>query len=506
MKSGLHFLSIRKNFDALLFALAAWAIVFSFTQHGGIGLSPDSISYFAAANNLYAKGSLTVFCDAPLCYFPAFYPIFLSIIIFITKQSPIVFGAMLNGLFFAAVIYLSGCMIQRFINFSRLYKNILLLCILCSASLIEVYYMLWSETLFIFLLLIFFITIHRYFYSLTLSSLLLAGFVAALACITRYSGITLVGAGCMLIVFNKFIDWKKKLRHCILFVIMSLSFLFINIIYNYTRTGFLTGNRQKGTLSLIKNVETVGSVTSGWLPFFNNTPGIAKALALVVFALACFCFVKHIFKKTYYYSYENIALSFFIVYILFIIVSSTLSFFGTLDNRLLSPAYIPFLFSTTYLFPLIIKKSKGLLKPAFLTGFLLLAFFFIRNQVLQSEDLYDDATENGIPGFSEDSWRNSPTISWLHQNQQSFDKHTSVYTNSIEAMYLFTNYNYWWLPHQVNAEDVKQFLNKDSYYIVWFTTNIDNWGTITPDYIAQNKKLTLIKSFPDGNIYWCGPG
>jgi hypothetical protein len=196
-------------------------------------------------------------------------------------------------------------------------------------------------------------------------------------------------------------------------------------------------------------------------------------------------------------------LSFFIVYIFFIIASATLSFFGALDNRLLSPMYIPFLFSTTYTFPLILKKSKGFLKPVFLCGFLVLAFFFIRNQVLQSEDLYEDATENGIPGFSEDSWRYSPTISWLHQNQQTFNKQTNVYSNSIEAMYLFTTCNYWWLPHQVNKEEVKQFLDKDSYYIVWFTTNIDNWGTITPDYIAQNRKLTLVKSFQDGNIYWC---
>ena len=503
MKGTLHFLSLRKNFDAFLFALAAWGVVFLFTRHGGIGLSPDSVSYLAAAKNFYEKGSLTVFCNAPLCYFPAFYPVFLSGIIFITKQSPVAFGTMLNGFFFGAVIYLSGCMLQRFINFSRLYKNIILLCILCSASLIEVYYMLWSETLFIFLLLVFFIAIHRYFYSLTLSSLLLAAFIAALACVTRYTGVTLIGTGCLLIVFDKFTNWKKKLLHGIVFIAASLSLLSVNLIYNYMRTGFLTGNRQRGTLPLIKNVETVGSVAGSWLPFFNSAPAIAKALAIIAFALACFCFVKHIFKKIYYYSYENIALSFFIVYIFFIVVSSTLSFFGTLDNRLLSPVYIPFLFGITYTFPLIIKKSKGFLKPAFLCGFLLLAFFFIRNQVLQSEDLYEDANENGIPGFSDDSWRYSSVINWLHQNNQILGSQYTMYTNSIEAMYLFTSGNYCWLPHQVNKEEVKQFLNKDSYYIIWFTTNIDNWGTITPDFIEQNTKLTLVKSLPDGNIYWC---
>ncbi len=90
MNDALQFLSIRKNLDALLFAITGWGIIFLFTRHGGIGLSPDSLAYIATARNLYANHSLSAFNNYPLTDFPAFYPIFLSSVLFITKIDPVI--------------------------------------------------------------------------------------------------------------------------------------------------------------------------------------------------------------------------------------------------------------------------------------------------------------------------------------------------------------------------------------------------------------------------------
>src|SRR5262245_43873164 len=98
----------RKNFDNLLAAAAGFTIIIFFTRHGGIGIEPDSVVYFSAAENLYSKGRPVDFADSPLVDFPAFYPAFLTAIMFLTGLKPLVFTPVLNALLFAIIIYLAG--------------------------------------------------------------------------------------------------------------------------------------------------------------------------------------------------------------------------------------------------------------------------------------------------------------------------------------------------------------------------------------------------------------
>jgi hypothetical protein len=160
--------------------------------------------------------------------FPAFYSIFLSGIQFLTGRTPLQTGPILNGLLFGLLIFLCGWLMEQFTVRSKTYKWILLSCIVLSPCLLEVYCMIWSETLFLLLILVFIIYARRYFRSHTVRALLPIAIIAALACVTRYAGISLILTGGGLIFCDRDLPWKKKIGHLFLFGLIACSLLALN--------------------------------------------------------------------------------------------------------------------------------------------------------------------------------------------------------------------------------------------------------------------------------------
>src|SRR6201999_555579 len=99
----------------------------------------------------------TAFDGLPMVDFPVGYPSFLTIISFVTGLDPMQFGAVLNGLLFGLLIYISGSIMNGFYHLSGWYKRVVLACIFLSPALQEVYSMLWSETIFLVLIMLFII-------------------------------------------------------------------------------------------------------------------------------------------------------------------------------------------------------------------------------------------------------------------------------------------------------------------------------------------------------------
>src|SRR5882672_2703800 len=95
--------------------------------------------------------------------FPAFYPFFLSTVLFLTGSKIVTIGPVLDGLLFATLIILCGRIMNRFTQVTRTYKFLLLVFIVLSPCLLEVYSMIWSETLYILLSILFIIVAHGYF-------------------------------------------------------------------------------------------------------------------------------------------------------------------------------------------------------------------------------------------------------------------------------------------------------------------------------------------------------
>src|SRR3978361_564465 len=156
-----------KNLDSLIAAILGYYAIYLYTKYSGVGLSPDSIMYASTASNLQAHGSILTFNKTPLVFFPVFYPFFLGVIQFITRADPITAGSAINSCLFAAVIFTTGWVLEKFTSHARIYKWLILMAIILSPGLLEIYSFLWSETLFIFESLLFIIAYRNYLQSHT---------------------------------------------------------------------------------------------------------------------------------------------------------------------------------------------------------------------------------------------------------------------------------------------------------------------------------------------------
>src|SRR5665647_2632768 len=180
-------LFFKKNIDSVIAAIVGFSIIMLYTRYGGIGISPDSIAYTSVARNFVAGNGFFDYSGTPLVAFPLFYPFFLGLFMFVTQHDVVQIAPFLNGFLFASLIFLSGVLMEHFKYKTNWYKRILLTIITFSPSLIEIYSMLWSETLFILLVVIFILYFHKYLLNHSILSLVVAGIIAAIAFDTRYA-------------------------------------------------------------------------------------------------------------------------------------------------------------------------------------------------------------------------------------------------------------------------------------------------------------------------------
>ena len=204
-----NFLS--QQWDAIIASVIASMAMYFLTIHSGIGLSPDSISYSSSAGNIKDHFALLDFNGLPLVDFPAGYPFFLAMFYAITGIIPIAFAPFLNSLLYVGVILLSGIIMNGFTQTTRGYRIMILSILATSPCLWEVYSMLWSETLFLFLAMLFFLQWKQYVQNHSYKDLLLLAVITAIAFATRFAGITILATGLALILFDGSVPfWKKN--------------------------------------------------------------------------------------------------------------------------------------------------------------------------------------------------------------------------------------------------------------------------------------------------------
>jgi hypothetical protein len=503
MKVKSHLFSLSNNLDSILTALIGFFIVQIFSKHSGIGVSPDSVTYISAARHLVGGKGFISFDNLPVVDFPFAYPFFLGIISFVTRLDPLQFGAVLNGLLFGALLYTSGAIMNGFDKSSGWYKRVLLICILFSPALQEVYSLLWSETVFLLLILLFIVSISKYLKHLTLGWLLLAIISCSLACLTRYAGIFLIMTGLFLIFFNQASSLRSRIFHCFLFGSLSFSLLLLNLIRNLAATGLAMGLRPKNNISILKIMEYFGGVFCDWL-LIDRMPVLAVVLTFIVLTLFVFTLVvtKKSIKSGSRYEYVSAVSG--LMYCIFMIITSSLTRYDQFTNRLLSPMFIPLLWSLSWWIPGFVSKKMQRVKWIYVLSFLLIATLFIRIELRADYEYYDGVKDAGVPGYKEDPFVQSDIAQFLEKNKNMFDPHFPIYSNAGDAVYFVTGLPALQLPFKDFPRKVEGYYagyyNHRPEYLVWFR-DLDNPDMPSLDSILKNKNMDLVKQLRDGAVY-----
>jgi len=347
----------------------------------------------------------------------------------------------------------------------------------------------------------FLINFKRYFQTHSLMSLSFVAIISAVAFDTRYAGITLLATGALLIFFDKNLRWQLKILHITYFGSIGISLVLINLIRNVWEVGLATGKRQEGITPFSKNVEYSGKVFTDWFSFDIENQLLLKIIFLFIFILFVVFFIRNIRHWKAYYSFENIIVSFFVVYVMFIVVSSTISRYEPINNRLLAPAFIPFLLVSTCQIPKWRKSlSKRLLRWVVFAFSLGIGTIFLVSFVNINKENLEYMLETGIPGYSEDTWQKSQIVTYLEKHSEVFDMDSVVYSNHSQAVYFLTGHRSHTLPERVYKSDVAEFMSETSGIIIWFNMD-DNPDLLNIKEIRQKMNLQRFKTFRDGAIY-----
>lgn len=335
-----------------------------------------------------------------------------------------------------------------------------------------------------------------------MKALVITGIITALACITRYAGITIVGTGCLLILLDFELSIKKKIGHLFLYGAISVSLLAANLFYNSTVTGLSTGTREPSITPFSQNLFRVGTVINDWGALSSSADSFAILVTCVIMlsligVLAWKTFTKRI------NNYENVVIAFAVVYGTFMIVLATFSRFEPINSRLLSPMFIPLLISCTSWVPDVLKVIRSAILKYSLAAIAVIAMLLFEYSTAKVDyQRYDDELDYGVPGYSDDSWNKSEFGPYLRKHKNIFTPGVPVYSDANEAVWLFTGLSSQLVPHSFFKKDVEKFYAQKKFYLIWFES-LYNKELISLKDIMDHKKLTKLGGAKEGEIYLC---
>ena len=493
-----------KNYKFLLISLSiiGISIIYISTIRYGAVISSDSSNYIAIAEN-FAKGNgLFSFNGEPLLYFPPLYPILLSLSSIILGIDPLFISNGFNAIIFGLIIYVGGVFFLRQFLSSNIFALLGIFAIFSSYILFKSSIMALSEPLFILFVILSLFLFSKYISQNNLKLLVLLSISVSLATLTKYVGVTLIIWGALGILLFSSENLKRRISHSFVFSTISSIPICIWLMNNYIISETLTGPRSSSAFNLLPKLNDLFSTILNW--YFHIRIVEHKGIFLIIILLLII-FITRSFVKSQYNLLNDIKeilpiLLFIFIYIAFLIIS-TAKYSIEVDDRLLSPIYIPLMAVLLFFVKLLIKPYHNQFSNRFINiiiviSFMLWSVYPIRATVLHAKKLMQVGQ-----GYNSKEWRENELICYLQQNN-SLNTKTAIYSNEPYATYILTNLSTRITPYK--SKDLTDFIglwrSENNATIIWYN-KIDYDVLLSLDEIKSLFYIDPIISFKDGGIY-----
>ena len=271
----------------------------------GIGLLADSAAYISASRGLAAGEGFTAPLAGQLTGWAPLYPMLLSVGGFGDIAQSADWAGWLNAIAFGAVIYCTGGWLRRRLGAAVPGGRLLVLwgtlAVALSVSLTYWAAFAMSEMLFILFCVLALSWMDRHREDGRLSSLLGAAAFTALACLTRYIGVTLIITAGLLLLFQgyswrqgwRIADFRRKVRRMGVFSVIALLPIGLWLLRNYLIPEPLLGRREASDApgaALLTNLgDTAAGLLSWWVPgvplSLSGGPLLLAGIGLAAFAV-----------------------------------------------------------------------------------------------------------------------------------------------------------------------------------------------------------------------------
>lgn len=494
---------------ALLGICGALLVIYCTSLYGP-ALSTDSVAYVSAARSLASGHGYFLYDGAPLLLWGPLLPTVLAAPMLVGFD-PVDTARFLNALTFAATIYMTGLFV---LASGKKFVMVLLAValVMLSHTLIQISTYVWSEPPFVLFVLLALWAAKGYLEGAPdkRGPLYVAAIFTALACITRYAGISLVLAVALLLLLDTRLTLFRRVLNITAFGAISTAPLVIWLARNFITSGTTTGMRLGPKDSLLGNIGQTIDTFTGWFVPVTVAPGIRLMLVgsylTVLFAVGYFALRGNIRLKGLIAKPGPLA-AFFIVYLVFTVVTASLSAVD-LGDRLYSPVYVPFVILALSSLATVPDLVRGPLMQK-LFAFLLiggliwwLALSFGRTLTLAQKD-----HSVGAGGYSTVAWHKSPMIAYLRQHPLD----GPIYGNGPDAIYYFTGRSAHWGTYRATPDGLLDDIDHtvldaevpghtSNVYIAWFD-NIYATDVASLQQLESDIQVEAVVTETDGALY-----
>ena len=332
--------------------LAGMAIALVSTSVYGVGLSPDSVAYIFAARSLLSGDGFIAFGGDSFVAWPPLFPTLLAGLGLVDIE-PLDGARFFNAVVFGLIIFTTGHLLR---NHLRTWTIVILgtASLLVSVILVRVSIMAWSEPLFVLLTILFVIYLSKFITQQRFFLLLLIGILAALACLQRYLGFTLVLTGFISIAFfMRTKTFQDKFKYLAFFSLVSATPIAVWLGRNYWLTSTFVGDMSfsytnDSSTNFLVNVGDIFYSGSTWLLPINYMTSSSVRTIFVILGVSVLAALVTLALRSHLRGRSNLQVAQFVpaaifvtVYILSLLVIRTrFSFYAPVGDRLLSPVYV----------------------------------------------------------------------------------------------------------------------------------------------------------------------
>lgn len=495
MNSG--FVLVQKTAVALI-SIAGFVLVWYATSIHGLGLTPDSAHYLATARNVAHGYDLVSFDHSYYCSWPPLYPMIIACLLWIPVDIFIVL-CWVHALCFGLLIWCSTNILNRYLCHTWLTIPFAFTLFL-SLPLFSTCVYLFSEPVFILLLLVFIWMIPPLEKQPPLALSVNMGLMCSLLCLQRYMGIIVVFAAVpFLYLFLKSQQKQKKWRFILLFLLISCCPLTLFLIRNFILTNSLTGFRGESSYTLYYTVNLTLDIISSWFLFDVMPSWIRKILLVIMGCYISFSLWRYSKKQNKHFSPFQLGVMywFLFVYILWISLLPIWIRIDGISNRFLSPLY-PIIITLLFISidkTLVWIKSIWMKRIAYsVIGFLFC--FWCSFAGFKNIDYISHSYLYGSGGFNTETLRTSALIQQVKEMGNA-----KLFSNKPEVIYLFTekpvSVGYYKLESK--TEFIDRLVKEKPNHLIWFHA-YDNSNIYSIEELRQFEMISNIIEYEDGCI------
>ena len=422
----------RRDRFTLLIALLAGlgtAHILVRTATYGAAVGTDSTILLSTAMNLRAGEGWRDFAGIPLTGWPPLFPLLLAAGGWVGIE-PLEAGRWINAAAFGLTIFAAGSWLRSHLR-SRLLALAATVAIVASLPLAHFASHLLTEPLFVLFTLLALIRLAAFLHRGGRTPLLWAAVFTALAALTRYPGVALIGAGVLVLLVRRALPLAVRLKHVVVFGAVSSIPLAGVLTRNWAVSGTLTGRKTGAGQSPSDSLSQVVDVFREWVvsPHAPDWLGyilwIAAGLVVVLAGLGLGVGGS---KEKDRSGSSLFGLGpallfgvFAISYLVFMVAVVPFTVHQIIDSRYLLPIYVPLLLTVVLLLDRFLSIAAGwrvAVRCVVASLVLLATLAHVGFSVQRNLILTDRTWIAGYPGWNYNTarWQHSAIINYIREN------------------------------------------------------------------------------------------